>query len=578
MTPYHPPIEDTLFLYRDVFRVQNDWTKWNIEQLDLDLARSILEQGGKVAAEIMDPLSKSADEDGAQWDNGTVFAPPGFKDAFQSIVEGGWIGLSGNPEYGGQGLPASVSFAVEEYFWGANTTFWLYASLTDGATHCIETHASEELKQQYLPRMYEGTWTGAMSLTESHAGTDLGMLRTSAKPTADGRYLLNGTKIFITSGEHDLAENIIHLVLARLPDAPPGSKGISLFLVPKFLLDDEGNAKERNGFVSASIEKKMGIHGSATSTIIYEDAVGYLVGEPHQGLACMFTMMNSARLSVGIQGLGFAERAYQMASEYVKVRLQGRSPSGPTNPSGPADPIIKHPEVRRNMLIQRTLTEGGRAFSVLISHLIDESVFASDEAERKQASRFVELLTPIAKAFLTDRALETTLLAQGCFGGHGYIKETGIEQLVRDTRITQIYEGTNAIQAMDLIGRKVLRNRGSVAAEFANYMRKTSSEGPFAGQLNDQIKQWGELTQTICNRAGESASYIGGSAVEYLDITGYVIYAWLWNRMAAQDDGSRYKHKLAQFYFNKVMPRILSLENSILNGTESLDEIQSSAI
>lgn len=571
MLPYRPPVEDTMFLLRDVFKIHEDWISWSqFNEVDLDLAQAILEQGGKVATEIMGPLAQSADEEGARWHDNLVFAPAGYKEAFSEVVDGGWLSLTGNPQYGGQGLPTVLSVGVEEYFWGANTTLWLYGSLTIGAAYCIDLYCDQETKTKYLPSMYEGTWTAAMALTEAHAGTDLGLIRTKATSAEDGSYRLKGTKIFITSGEHDLAENIIHLVLAKLPDAPAGSKGISLFLVPKYFVNDDGTLGARNAFFSASIEEKMGIHGSATSTMVYDDAVGYLVGAPHQGLACMFTMMNAARLSVGIQGLGCAERAYQLAVEYVKERRQGKAVQKIQDGDTDADPIIEHSDIRRLMLTQKAFTEGGRAFAIYVAHQIDRSRFAASKEERAQANRFVELLTPIAKAFLTDRALECTLHAQQCFGGHGYIKETGMEQLVRDARITQIYEGTNGVQAWDLIRRKVLLNQGTYVAEFAAHMRETNTNGPYSTEVDQVISEWLECTKMIMERSSNTLEFAAGNATDYLEFSGLVIYSWLWNKMSVPFDGRQNKNYTTDFYFARLLPKVRALFTSIRNGTDSM--------
>ena len=576
MLPYRPPVEDTMFLLRDVFKIHEDWVSWSqFNEVDLDLAQAILEQGGKFAAEVMGPISQTADEEGAQWRDNAVYAPAGYKEAFDGVVDGGWLGLTGNPEYGGQGLPSVLSIGVEEYFWGANTTLWLYASLTVGAAYCIDVFCDEATKAKYLPAMYEGRWTGAMALTEAHAGTDLGLLWTKATPRGDGTYHLKGTKIFITSGEHDLAENIIHLVLAKLPDAPAGSKGISLFLVPKFLINNDGSLGARNKFLSTSIEEKMGIHGSATSTIVYDDAIGYLIGEPHQGLACMFVMMNAARLSVGIQGLGCAERAYQLATDYVKERRQGKAVQRPKDEIEEADPIIEHSDIRRLMLIQRAFTEGGRAFAIFVAHQIDRARFAESNEDRVQATKFVELLTPIAKAFLTDRAMDSTIHAQQCFGGHGYIRETGIEQLVRDARITQIYEGTNGVQAWDLVRRKVLLNSGEYVNEFADYMLATNAEGPYKELVSKYIAEWVACTKLVLERSSNTLEFAAGNAVDYLELSGLVIYAWLWNRMSSPINEHLKKQYTAEFYFDRILPKVSSLLIAIRNGTDSLQAPES---
>lgn len=560
-----------------MFQLNDDWNSWRQpDGLDLGLAEAILVESGKLASEVMAPLSRPGDEEGAHWQDGNVRAPQGFHEAMQDIAVGGWLGLGGSPDWGGQGMPKAIGCAVEEFFWGSNTSLWLYASLTLGATHCIEAHGTREIKESYLKPMYEGRWTGAMALTEPHAGTDLGMIRTRAEPMDDGTFRLDGMKIFITSGEHDLSENIVHLVLARLTDAPAGTKGISLFLVPKFLLDSEGQPSRRNGFSSISIEEKMGIHGSATSTIVYDNAIGYMVGEPNRGLSCMFTMMNFARLSVGLQGLGLAERAYQLAVDYAKERLQGRATTGPVNIDGPADPLIEHADVRRMLLTQRVYTEGSRALAVFAAHQLDLTQHSQDSAVRERAQRFVDLLTPIAKAFMTDRAMECVLLAQQCFGGHGYIRETGIEQIVRDTRISQIYEGTNGIQALDLIGRKVVPNAGAYVMEFAAHMRDSLSPGAFDEEVMSAIDDWVKVTRSVCNHSMRHPEYASSVAVDYLDFSGHVIYAWLWKRMADCDDGTYGKKQLARFYFEKVLPIVNAHRARIDAGPDAITNPDSS--
>ena len=574
MSTYTPPIDDFDFLLFDVFKVQEDWSTRE-DGLDRELARSILEQCGLIARDVMAPLSSTADAEGAHWDDGVVTAPSGFAPAFQQIIEGGWIGTAGNPDFGGQGLPRVLTTANEEMFWGANSNLWLYASLTVGAAFCIDQHASESLKQQFLPAMNEGRWTGAMALTESHAGTDLGMLNTRAEPITAHEYRITGTKIFITSGEHDLAENIIHLVLARIVDAPSGTRGISLFLVPKFLVNEDGSIGERNGFASGSIEHKMGIRGSATSVINYDGAIGYLIGEPNAGLRNMFTMMNFARLSVGVQGLGLSERAYQMATAYSKERLQGRSPTGPTNEKRKADPIVEHPDVRRMLLTQRSLIEAGRAFSIFIAKHLDASLSGSDSEVRDKASQLVELLTPIAKAFMTDRGMEIALLAQQCFGGHGYIVETGIEQVVRDVRISQIYEGTNGIQAMDLLGRKVLGDGGEALKALINILQEAEMDESLTDQVNELFDEWLAVSAWIGERAQKDPSLPGAVAVDYLDLSGYVLYAWLWARMSYSDHTNRGKKQLARFFFDRIVPRVQTHAAAIRNGSESIMEPES---
>lgn len=571
MIPYTPPLEDLEFLLFDVFDVEADWEVASLE-IDRLLVTTLLGECGKIARDVMAPLSQSSDQEGASWVNGSVIAPQGFKDAFREIQQGGWLGISGNLDFGGQGMPRVLATCVDEMFWAANSNLWLYGSLTSGATYCIDAHADTNLKETYLPLMYEGRWTGAMALTESHAGTDLGMLRTKAAKSADGTYKLNGTKIFITSGEHDLADNIIHLVLARIDGAPAGTRGISLFLVPKYLPDSEGSFTVRNGLTSVSIEHKMGIRGSATSMINYADATGYLIGAENSGLRNMFTMMNFARLSVGVQGLGLASKAYQLASAYSKERLQGRSSRGPQQPGSDADAIIEHPDVRRMLLTQRAYVEGSRALAILVSKYLDKAINLPDEEERTRYLRFVELLTPLAKAFMSDRGVETTLLAQQCFGGHGYIQETGIEQIVRDARITQIYEGTNGIQALDFIGRKVLLDGATTLREFMQELQSFSLAEAFKEQVSNQVNELLEITDWLLDQNQTQADLAGALSVDFLDYCGHVIYAALWARMAAVDKDDLGKSAIAAYYFDKLLPRTESLKASIRTGAESIME------
>ncbi|TNF83765.1 MAG: acyl-CoA dehydrogenase, partial [Gammaproteobacteria bacterium] len=500
MLEYKALERDIEFLLFDLFKVQERWADIPaLAEVSEELARAVISEAGRVAGEVMAPTNQAGDEAGCVWENGVVTTPPGFKAAFEEMAGGGWLGLSGNPAYEGQGMPKVLGCVIEEMFWAANTSLYLYGTLTTGTCICIDSHGSEEQKSTYLPKLYSGEWTGAMDLTEPHAGTDLGIIRTRAVPHADGSYRISGTKIFITSGEHDLAENIVHLVLAKLPDAPAGSKGISLFIVPKFLPDADGGASERNAVASGSIEHKMGIRGSATNVMNYDEAVGFMVGEPNQGLACMFTMMNYERLSVGLQGLGAGELAYQQAARYARDRLQGRSSTGPKNPDGPADSLLVHADVRRMLLTVRTLTEGGRAFALFTGMQLDLAKHAGDE----QAGRISELLTPITKAFLTDRGFEVSVIAQQVFGGHGFIKEWGAEQIVRDARIGQIYEGTNGIQAGDLIGRKVLRDGGATLTALLESFDLSSVDDAYRGELEAAFARVGKALDHVKARANE---------------------------------------------------------------------------
>ena len=572
MVPYMPPGNDIEFVLYDLFDAETEWAQIPaFDSFDRDTVRAIVTECGKLARDVMAPLSQSSDEEGAHWNDGVVTAPEGFKDAYAALAAGGWLGVSGNPEFGGQGLPKMLTASLEEMFWGANTNLWLYATLTVGAAICVDAHADEDTRRLYLPKFYSGEWTGAMALTEAHAGTDLGLIRTRATPRSDGRYSITGTKIFITSGEHDLVKNIVHLVLAKVPDAPGGSRGISLFLVPKYIPGDDGLLGERNGFESASIEHKMGIKGSATSVINYGDAIGYLIGEPNQGLACMFTMMNYERLSVGIQGLGLAERAYQVSSSYAKERVQGRVPEGSRDANTDADAIVGHPDVRRMLLTQRAYNEGGRAFSMYVGLQLDRAKYAPIEAVREKASGFVDLLTPVAKAFITDRGLECTLLGQQVFGGHGYIREWGVEQLVRDVRIAQIYEGANGIQALDLVSRKVLRDGGATVGELIDDIRQTEVPGRYTAAMDEALNAWQEVTRWLCDSAPSDSNLPGAASVDYLDMTGHVLYAWMWARMAGVS-GSTDKRYVADYYFAKLLPRYYSLAASIRGGSASLME------
>ena len=458
MSDYKAPLRDMHFVLNEVFQVSRLWAKLPglAEVIDEETAAAILEEAGKISAEVIAPLNRSSDEQGCTWSNGSVTAPDGFAAAYKAFAEGGWVGVGGDPRFGGMGMPKAISAQVEEMVNSASLSFGLYPMLTAGACLSINAHASEALKATYLPNLYDGTWTGSMCLTEAHAGTDLGLIRTRAEPQADGSFKISGSKIFITGGEHDLTENIIHLVLARLPDAPAGPKGISLFLVPKVLVNADGSLGERNSLSCGSIEHKMGIKASATCVMNFDGATGWIVDAPNKGLAAMFTMMNYERLGVGIQGLAQGERSYQNAVEYARDRLQSRSPRGAQNKDKAADPIIVHPDVRRMLLTMKALNEGGRAFSSYVALQLDTAKYSEDESISRRAQELVSLLTPVAKAFLTDMGLETTVHGQQIFGGHGYIREWGQEQLVRDVRITQIYEGTNGIQSLDLAGRKIV--------------------------------------------------------------------------------------------------------------------------
>jgi len=586
MPSYSAPLRDMRYVLKDVFQMDKQWASLPAlqELIDMDTADAILEEAGKIAGEVIAPLNREADEEGSHWSDGAVTAPSGFKEAYQTFSEGGWVGLGGNTEYGGMGMPKTLVGQVDELVQGASISFGLAPMLSAGACLSINVHASDELKEKYLPNMYAGTWAGAMDLTEPHAGTDLGIIRTKAEPQSDGSYTISGTKIFITWGEHDMAENIIHLVLAKLPGAPAGPKGISLFLVPKLLVNEDGSVGGANGVSCGSIEKKMGIKASATCVMNFDDARGWLVGGENQGLACMFTMMNYERLGVGIQGLGAAEASYQNAREYARERLQSRSPSGIQAPEKVADPIIVHADVRRMLMTMKAFNEAGRAFSTYVASWLDIAKYSDSETDRKHADTMVALLTPVAKAFMSDKALDATVMGQQVFGGHGFVREWGQEQLVRDVRITQIYEGTNGIQAMDLMGRKVAMNGGSsialLAKEIHAFVEDNSGESAqeYTQPLLASLHLLTQATETVVSQAQDDANAVGAAAVDFLHLTGYVTYAYMWAKMAltsqallAEDEAFHgAKIATAQFYFQRLLPQTGALAQGISAGSSAV--------
>lgn len=586
MAEYKAPLKDIRFVMNEVFEAEKLWgslagTK---DMVDMETADAILEEAGKITASLIAPLSREGDEEGCHFDNGKVTVPAGYRDAYKTFAEGGWSGLTGNADYEGMGMPKMLGAQYEEMLYSADISFGLYVCLTSGAALAIDAHATEELKQKYLPKMYSGEWTGAMDLTEPHSGTDLGMIRTKAEPQADGSYSITGTKIFITGGDNDLTDNIIHLVLAKLPDAPAGSKGISLFLVPRNHVDDNGVVGENNNVTCGSIEHKMGIKASGTCVMNFDGAKGWLVGEVNKGLLAMFTMMNYERLSVGIQGFAAAERSYQNAIAYALDRIQGRAATGPAQPEKAADPIIVHPDVRRMLMTMKAFTEGSRAFSTYVARFLDISKFSDDVDEKKHAEAMVALMTPIAKAYMTDRALDSCIAGQQIFGGHGFIREWGQEQLVRDTRITQIYEGTNGVQAMDLMGRKVVANGGKLfelfAAEVSSFIEAEADNTEIAGLLKPlaaSLERLSDATEFVINSAKDDQNAIGAAAVEYLDMFGLVAYGYMWARMAkiaaakaSEDDFYASKVVTAKFFFNRLLPKTVSLLESIKAGSEDM--------
>ena len=581
MPEFNAPLRDMRFVLHEVFQGPALWARLPAlaASVDGETADAILEEAAKITSQLIAPLNRSGDEEGVQFAGGQVTTPQGFVQAWQTYREGGWVGLAGNPEYGGLGMPKMLAVQFEEMLYAANCSFSLYSALSAGCCLAIDAHASEALKATYLPALYSGQWAGTMCLTEPHAGTDLGIIRSKAEPQADGSYLISGTKIFITGGDQDLTENIVHLVLAKLPDAPAGPKGISLFLVPKRLVRDDGSLGDTNTLSCGSIEHKMGIKASATCVMNFDGAIGYLVGEPNRGLAAMFTMMNYERLSIGIQGIGCAEASYQNAARYARDRLQSRAATGPEARDKVADPIIVHADVRRMLLSMRALTEGGRAFATYVGQQLDIAKYAEQPDEREAAQRLVALLTPVAKAFFTDTGLESCVLGQQVFGGHGYIREWGQEQLVRDVRIAQIYEGTNGIQALDLLGRKVVADGGQSLALFASEIRSfCEARPPFCEPLLQALAQLESVSQWVRQQAASDANAVGAASVEYLHLFGYVAYAYMWSRMAAtareqrEQEPAFYDAKLATaaFYIERLLPRVLSLQASIRAGSAAL--------
>ena len=588
MSQYTPPLRDMQFVLHEVLQVEQAFKAMPAHaELDADTINAVLEEGGKFASEVLFPLNREGDEVGCTLDPQThaVTTPPGFADAYRQFVAGGWAALSCDPDYGGQGLPVTLNQAIYEMLNSANQSWTMYPGLTHGAYDALHAHGTPEQKATYLPKLTSGEWTGTMCLTEPHAGTDLGLLRSKAEPQGDGTYRITGEKIFISSGEHDMAENIIHLVLARLPDAPAGSRGISLFIVPNFHVNADGSVGERNGIYCGAIEHKMGIHGNSTCQMVLDGAVGSLVGEPNKGLAAMFVMMNSARLGVGMQSLGLTEVAYQNAAAYAKDRTQSRALSGAKAKDKAADPIIVHPDVRKMLLTARAYAEGGRALGMYIALLIDREQNTDDADERRDAGQTIALLTPIVKAFLTDNGWLATSHCMQVFGGHGFIREWGMEQYVRDNRINMIYEGTNTIQSLDLLGRKVLGDQGAqlkkFGAEIQQFAMANMSDArmqEFLLPLADLGEKVNKLTAEVGMKAMSNPEEVGAAAVDYLRVVGHLVFAYLWARMARvaldkADGGDRfYAAKLvtARFYFAKLLPETASLIRTACAGVEPL--------
>ncbi|TDM05453.1 MAG: acyl-CoA dehydrogenase [Ideonella sp. MAG2] len=588
MAQYTPQLRDLQFVLHELLDVSSEFKQMPAHaDIDADTINAVLEEGGKFAAEVLFPINLSGDAEGCKLDKASheVTPPTGFKEAYAKYVEGGWPALSCDPEYGGQGLPHTVNQCFYEMLNSANQAWTMYPGLSHGAYECLHAHGTEEQKRLYLTKLVSGEWTGTMCLTEPHCGTDLGMLRTKAEPQADGTYKITGQKIFISAGEHNLAENIVHLVLARLPDAPAGSKGISLFIVPKFHIKADGSLGERNAIHCGALEHKMGIHGNATCQMILDGAVGTLVGEPHKGLAAMFVMMNAARLGVGNQSIGLTEVAYQNAVAYAKDRIQMRSLSGPKSPDKPADSIIVHPDVRKMLLTARAFAEGGRALAVYTVVQLDKELSHPDEDVRKEAADEVALLTPIIKAFLTDNGWLATSHCMQVFGGHGYIHEWGMEQYVRDARINMIYEGTNTVQSLDLLGRKILGDNGKKLKAFGKKIAEfVEEEGvredmqEFINPLADLGDKVTKLTTELGMKAFGNADEVGGASVDYLRVVGHLTFAYLFARMAKialekQNSGDPFytaKLHTIRFYFAKLLPETASLIRTARAGVAPL--------
>lgn len=596
MPSYRAPVESTFFILNDVLDFQRYNNLPGFSDASADVVQAILAEGGKLAETTLFPINHSGDREGCIRNaDGTVKTPQGFKAAYDLYCQGGWLGLAAPEQYGGQGLPYLLHTAVAEYMSSANMALMLYPGLTQGAITALLAHGSDEQKETYLPKMIEGLWSGTMNLTEPHCGTDLGLLRTSATPQPDGSYKLSGQKIFISAGEHDLAENIIHLVLARADGAPEGVKGISLFIVPKFLLDEQGEASKRNAVFCGSIEEKMGIHGSATCVMNYDGATGYLLGEKHKGLRAMFTMMNEARLGVALQGLSLAETAYQNAAIYAQQRLQGRALSGAKEPEKPADPIIVHPDIRRNLMNIRAYTEAGRALLLWVALHVDIAHRSADRAESEAASDLVGLLTPVLKGVLTDKGFEHAVMAQQVFGGHGYIEEHGMSQYVRDARIAMIYEGANGIQALDLVGRKLALNGGRAVTAFFNEVGEFCEENRanedltfYTKHLKKGLNDLQAATMWLMENAIAKPDHAGAASYDYMHLFGLVALGLMWGRMAkaaqaglkagsADTEFLEAKLVVGRYYFERIMPESSAHLARVQSGADSMMALDATA-
>ncbi|KXJ43242.1 MULTISPECIES: acyl-CoA dehydrogenase C-terminal domain-containing protein [Marinobacter] len=596
MPDYKAPLRDIKFVMNELLDSEQHYANLEgAEDATPDMVDAIIGEGAKFCEQVLSPLNQVGDKEGCTWSEDGVKTPTGFKEAYQQYVEGGWPSMTADPNYGGQGLPHSLGLVMSEMVGTANWSWGMYPGLSHGATNTIEAHGTEEQKQTYLTKLISGEWTGTMCLTEPHCGSDLGTLRSKAEPNADGTYSITGTKIFISAGEHDMAENIVHIVLARLPGAPEGTKGISLFIVPKLLPNDDGSSGERNAVSCGSIEHKMGIHGNATCVMNFDGAKGWLIGPENRGLNCMFTFMNTARIGTAIQGLGAAELGFQGSLAYAKDRLAMRSLSGPKNPEGIADPIIVHPDVRRMLLSQKAVAEGARALIYLTAQQADIVHSGKTEEDRKAADEALGFLTPIAKAFLTEIGYEAANLGMQVFGGHGFISEWGMEQNVRDSRIGMIYEGTTGIQALDLLGRKVLMTQGESLKGFTKQVHVFCKENADNEQLREFVeplaamnKEWGELTTKVGMSAMKNREEVGAASVDYLMYSGYAVFAYLWARMAkvaldkmvegtTEEMFYNAKVQTARFYFKRMLPRAKGHAESMLAGSDSLMDMPEEA-
>lgn len=583
MPSYKAPLEDFRFLYHDFLDLEECRALPSMTEATPDVIDAVLEEAARISEEVLLPLNEVGDREGCRYEDGQVFTPTGFKTAYGHYTEGGWPALTTDPEYGGQGLPSFVGLGLSEMINAANPSFAAYPGLTHGAYEGIHNHGTDAQKQTYLPPMVEGRWTGTMNLTESHCGTDLGLIRTRAEKRDDGRYNISGTKIWISAGEHDMAENIIHLVLARTPDAPAGTRGISLFVVPKYLVNGDGSLGERNGVRCGGIDHKMGMQASATCEMIYDNAVGEMVGEENRGLACMFTMMNAARLVTGLQGLGMAAVAQQNAAAYALERLQGRALDGPRYPDKPADPIIVHPDVRRMLMIGKASVEGARALGLYTGVQLELERQHPDEEVRTRAGHWVALMTPIIKAYFTDLGSEVANLGMQVHGGAGYIVDTGVEQFVRDVRITQIYEGTNGVQALDLVGRKLIANSGETLKSFFTHAEKLIAEttdpelSEFVTPLKEACNRLQQVTAWIYQQMASDPMEAGAASSDYLRMFALTAMAFVWTRQAAvaqhklvTGDGRTrfYRGKLdtARFFMTRMLPETLGLDAKIRAG------------